>query len=151
MADEQKKEAPKPKPEPVDYAPYEKMVNDLLASHGLNPDQCRHKPKTLWSAYRGSALIYTEIFKLNDIDYIEISSPIMTLPSKNVLPFYRKLLEINWQLMGIKFFMRGEWVYISENRELRGLDFDELKQMEDRVSYYADFYDDLLVKEFKTQ
>jgi len=42
-------------------------------------------------------------------------------------------------------------VYISENRELRGLDFEELKQMEDRVSYYADYYDDLLMKEFKTQ
>jgi len=37
------------------------------------------------------------------------SCPIMILPSKNVLPFYRKLLEINWQLMGIKFFLKGEW------------------------------------------
>ncbi len=137
--------------EVVDIAHYEKMVNDLLSSFGLDPEKCRHRPKTLWSAYRGSALIYTEIFKLDNIDYIEISCPIMLLPSRNLLPFYRKLLEINFQLMGIKFFVRDQWVYISENRELKGLDFEELKAMEERVSYHADRLDEALIEEFKSQ
>ncbi|MGB9720619.1 MAG: YbjN domain-containing protein [bacterium] len=135
----------------VDIAYYEKMVNDLLASFGLDPEKCRHRPKTLWSAYRGSALIYTEIFKIDDIDYIEISCPIMLLPSRNLLPFYRKLLEINFQLMGIKFFVRDQWVYIAENRELKDLDFEELKAMENRVSYHADRLDEALIEEFKSR
>ncbi len=133
----------------VDIACYEKMVNDLLASFGLDPEKCRHRPKTLWSAYRGTALIYTEIFKLDNVDYIEISCPIMLLPSRNLLPFYRKLLEINYQLMGIKFFVRDHWVYIAENRELKGLDFEELKAIENRVSYHADRLDEILIEEFK--
>lgn len=137
--------------EEVDIAHYEKIVNDLLASFGLDPEKCRHRPKTLWSAYRGSALIYTEIFKLDNIDYIEISCPIMLLPSRNLLPFYRRLLEINFQLMGIKFFVRDQWVYISENRELKGLDFEELKAMEERVSYHADRLDEVLIEEFKNR
>uniref|UniRef100_A0A7C4TCK9 Uncharacterized protein n=1 Tax=candidate division WOR-3 bacterium TaxID=2052148 RepID=A0A7C4TCK9_UNCW3 len=140
-----------PQKDEVDIAYYEKMVNDLLSSFGLDPEKCRHRPKTLWSAYRGSALIYTEIFKIEDIDYIEISCPIMLLPSKNLLPFYRKLLEINFQLMGVKFFVRDQWVYISENRELKGLDFEELKAMEERVSYHADRLDEILIEEFKSQ
>ncbi len=135
----------------VYLAYYEKMVNDLLASFGLDPEKCRHRPKTLWSAYRGSALIYTEIFKIDDVDYIEISCPIMLLPSKNLLPFYRKLLEINFQLMGIKFFVRDQWVYIAENRELKGLDSEELKAMILRVSYHADRLDETLSEEFKTR
>jgi len=140
-----------PQKDEVDITYYEKMVNDLLSSFGLDPEKCRHRPKTLWSAYRGSALIYTEIFKIEDIDYIEISCPIMLLPSKNLLPFYRKLLEINFQLMGVKFFVRDQWVYISENRELKGLDFEELKAMEERVSYHADRLDEILIEEFKSQ
>lgn len=135
----------------LDLAYYEKMVNELLTSFGLDPEKCRHRPQTLWSAYRGSALIYTEIFKLDNIDYIEISCPIMLLPSKNLLPFDRKLLELNFLLMGIKFFVRDQWVYIAENRELKGLNFDELKAMEERVSYYADYFDDILVEEFKNR
>ncbi len=135
----------------VDIAYYEKMVNDLLASFGLDPEKCRHRPKTLWSAYRGSALIYTEIFKIDNVDYIEISCPITLLPSRNLLPFYRRLLEINFQLMGIKFFIRDQWVYIAENRELKDLDLEELKAMENRVSYHADRLDEVLIEEFKSR
>ncbi len=146
-----KKQTPEKQNGEVDIAYYEKMVNDLLTSFGLDPEKCRHRPKTLWSAYRGSALIYTEIFKLDNIDYIEISCPIMLLPSRNLLPFYRRLLEINFQLMGIKFFVRDQWVYIAENRELKGLNFEELKAMEERVSYHADRLDEQLIEEFKSR
>ncbi|MGQ9816535.1 MAG: YbjN domain-containing protein [bacterium] len=130
---------------------YEKMVNDLLTSYGLDPEKCRHRLKTLWSAYRGFALIYTEIFTLDDIDYLEISCPIILLPSQNLLPFYRKLLEINCQLIGIKFLVRDQWVYIAEERELAKLDFEELKAMVERVSYTADRLDELLIDEFKSR
>ena len=155
MFSKKKKEPPKqdsktPQPE-IDIAFYEKMIDDLLASYGLDPEKCRHRPKTLWSAYRGSALIYTEIFKLNDIDYIEVSCPIMNLPSRNLLPFYRRLLEINFQLMAVKFFVRDDLLYLSENRELKGLDKDELAAMQNRVSYNADKLDDELITEFKTR
>jgi len=135
----------------VDIAYYEKVVNDLLSSFGLDPEKCRHRPRTLWSAYRGSALVYIDIFKLEDIDYIEISCPIMLLPSRNLLVFYKKLLELNYQLMGVKFFVRDQWVYLAENRELKGLDSDELKGMIERVSYHADRLDEALIEEFKSQ
>lgn len=135
----------------IDIPFYEKMINDLIASHGLDPEKCRHRPKTLWSAYRGSALIYTEIFPLNEVYYIEISCPIMKIPSRNLLPFYRRLLEINYQLIGVKFFLKQDILYLSANRELKGLDAEELKLMEDRVSFNADKLDDLLIEEFKKQ
>lgn len=135
--------------EEVDIAYYEKMIDDLFVSFGLNPERCRHHPQTLWSAYRGSALIYIELFQIENVYYIEVSCPIMTLPSRNLLPFYRKLLEINFQLMGIKFLVRDHWVYIAENRQLKGLDFEELKALEERVSHHADRLDELLIEEFK--
>ena len=135
----------------LDMAVYEKMINDLLASYGLDPQKCRHRPKTLWSAYRGSALIFIEIFNMNNIEYVEISCPIMKMPSKKLLPFYRKLLELNFQLMGVKFFIKQDVLYLAVNRELKGLDSDELKLMVNRVSGNADKFDDILIAEFKTQ
>ncbi len=135
----------------VDIAEYEKLINKLLASYGLDPEQCRHRPKTLWSCYCGSALIYIEIFNMNNVDYIEISCPIMLMPSTNLLPFYRRLLEINYHLIGVKFFIKNDWVYLSENRELKGLDYDELKVISDRIGTNADKYDDLLIQEFKAR
>lgn len=139
------------KKEKVDYSFYEKMVDELLASYGLDPEKCRHRPKRLWSAYRGSALIYTEIFNLDGIDYIEVSCPVMTIPSRNLLPFYRRLLEVNFELMGVKFFLKQDLVYLSENRQLQGLDKDELHQMQERVSRNADRLDDQLIMEFKAR
>ena len=149
MFKKKKSEDKTDKKEKIDLPFYEKMVNDLIASHGLDPEKCRYRPKTLWSAYRGSALIYTEIFPLNDVYYIEISCPVMKIPSKNLLPFYRRLLEINYQLIGVKFFLKQDILYLSANRELKGLDAEELKLMEDRVSFNADKLDDQLIEEFK--
>lgn len=135
----------------IDFAYYEKMIDDLLASYGLDPEKCRHRPKRLWSAYRGSALIYTEIFTLDGVDYIEVSCPVMTIPSRNLLPFYRKLLEVNYELIGVKFFLKQDLVYLSENRQLEGLDQKELHQMQERVSRNADRLDDSLIMEFKAR
>ena len=73
----------------------------------------------------------------------------MKIPSKNLLPFYRRLLEINYQLIGVKFFLKQDILYLSANRELKGLDAEELKLMEDRVSFNADKLDDQLIEEFK--
>lgn len=136
-------------PPALDLAAYEKMVSDHLASLGLDPEKCRHRPRRLWSAYRGSALIYTEIFQIDNVNYLEVSCPIVTMPSKNLLPFYRRLLELNWKYMGVKFYIRDDSVYIGDNRELRGIDAGELKEMTNRVSYYADVLDEELIAEFK--
>jgi len=135
----------------VNVSYYEKMINDFIASLNIDPEQCRHRPRLLWSLYKGSALIYIELFKADNIDFIETSSPILKLPSRNLLPLYRKLLELNFQLLGIKFFTRDDWVYLSENRQLKGMDFDELKAMITRVGGFADQWDDLLIEEFKSR
>lgn len=127
-----------------------KMVNDLIQGFGVDPDQCRHKPKNSWTLYRGSARIYIEILKMNEVDCIEISSAVIQLPSRNLLAFYRKLLELNFNFHATKFYVRNDWVYLAENREIEGLDFAELKAMENRVSYFSDKYDDVLIEEFKT-
>ena len=74
----------------------------------------------------------------------------MKIPSKNLLPFYRRLLETNYQLIGVSFFLKQDILYLSANRELKGLDPEELRLMEDRVSFNADKLDDLLIEEFKS-
>ena len=136
---------------PVSIVAYEKMINDFIASLGIDPEQCRRRPRQLWSLYKGSALVYIEIFKADNMDFIEASSPIMKMPSRNLLIFYRKLLELNFQLLGVKFLVRDEWVYLSENRQLKGMDFDELKTMVERVGSFADQWDDPLIEEFRTR
>ncbi|OGF62578.1 MAG: hypothetical protein A2Y62_11745 [Candidatus Fischerbacteria bacterium RBG_13_37_8] len=135
----------------VNIVQYEKMVNDLIGSFGVDPEKCRHRPRNLWSLYKGSALIYIEIFKADKDDFIEASSPIMKLPSRNLLAFYRKLLELNFQNLGVKYFVRDDWVYLAENRQLQGLDYDELRVMVERVGGFADQWDDPLIEEFKSR
>ena len=135
----------------VNLAVYEKMINEFISSLGIDPEQCRRRPRPLWSLYKGSALVYIELFKADNIDFIEASCPIMKLPSRNLLVFYRKLLELNFQLLGVKFLIRDEWVYLSENRQVLGMEFAELKAMVERVGSFADQWDDPLIEEFKTR
>jgi len=131
-----------------------KMVEKLLKDWNLDPDKLKDKKKNLWYLTQGSASFHIELFK-NDkgknhgvVDCIEVGGMIMKLPEDNILPLYRKLLELNSTSVGIYFAVRGNLVMILSTRECEGMDENELKIMVDELRFFADYWDDILMKEF---
>lgn len=131
-----------------------KMIEKLLKDWNLDPDKLKDKKKNLWYLTQGSARFHIELFK-NDkgekygvVDCIEVGGMIMKLPEDNILPLYRKLLELNSKSVGIYFAVRGNLVMILSTRECEGMDENELKIMVDELRFFADYWDDILMKEF---
>ena len=132
-----------------DLNSYATLVDKVVAWLGINVADSK-KDKYKWAFYRGSALVKIEIFhsKSNSEDYMHVSSPVLKIPKTNVEKFYKRLLEINNKLFQASFSIKDGYAYLRIIRECKGLDSREIGNMVQRVSYYADEYDDLLKNEF---
>lgn len=128
------------------------MVEKFMKERGLDPKKqaiSNKKGITSWGVVRGSALIY--IFILDSEDgspTIRVVSPILILPDKNILPLYRKCLEINMNLFGCALAVDEDRIVVVSERPINGLDVSELDWMLDHLAHVADEYDNRLADEF---
>ncbi len=140
--------------QPAGYADnlqaYAGTVEQILAAIGIDPTAVRMNTEEGygWSFQRGSAVIEIYVNHQNDIGYLQVLSPIIHLPESNLLPLYRRLLELNLQLTNASLGIYLDVVYVFSERPLEGLDGNEANSIIDLVSAYADDLDDKLVNEF---
>jgi len=98
---------------------------------------------------RGSATIGINL--LEEHGLLVFLAPIMRVPDKNQLEFYRRLLELNFLSTSDGAFAidrKTGIVHLRAIRGLEGLDFEEFVDILDTVGAVADEWDDKLRAEF---
>ena len=128
------------------------MVEDFLSAIGVGPNKCRMEGEGLgWYIFRGSTLTYIFIGVYDDFKSLRIFSPILYLPEENILPFYRRCLEINFELINCAICVRDDRVALVVERPLEGLDPEELEGMIEYMLGVADELDNKLADEFRAK
>ncbi len=129
---------------------YAQTVEQILLGVGVDPQQARMNIQDGfgWSFRRGSAVIEVYVSQQEMTGYLQVLSPILHLPMTNLLPIYRRLLELNLQLTNAALGVHLDVVYIFSERPLEGLDAVEANNVITLVAGYADELDDKLVDEF---
>jgi hypothetical protein len=129
---------------------YAGTVEQMLLNLGIDPTQARLPTQEGygWNFRRGSAIIEVYITQNAGIGYLQVLSPIMHLPSQGLLPLYRRLLELNLQLVSASFGVWNDVIYVFSERPLDGLDAVEANTIINQVAEYADEMDDKLIEEF---
>ena len=137
---------------PGNLEPYYEIIHKVVSELGLDPDECYDAEGKYWSLCKGSADVFITLFVLGEGDdaewYVEFSSPVMNIPSENLLPFYRRLLEENAKWVATRFSLRDDTVWLDTTRELAGMDYDECYRSLTRIGEVADALDDDLKTEF---
>jgi hypothetical protein len=124
-------------------------IDVILANLGLDPASARVANATyLWQFQRGSALVEIRLLREGRDSFFQISAPVMHLPHDGLLRLYRRMLELNMQLVGAAFAVYRDVVYLIDERPLPGLDDSEAHAMINTVAGFADQLDDELVSEF---
>jgi hypothetical protein len=133
----------------------EEMIHKFVETSGMSKEQVYNTEKRAWYWNRGSAKI--EVF-IQEIKfdpaysryYLRIFSPIFKVPQINQLEFYRQLLEMNDSKLGVKLtIMPGsDQVYATYERDIKGIDYDELVTCIADLEWWADSLDDELVRTF---
>ncbi len=124
-------------------------VEQILGNIGVDPVEARMRVDAgyAWNFQRGSALIEVYVSQ-EERGYLQVLSPIMHLPSTNLLALYRKLLELNLQLTNASVGVHEDVVYVFNERPLEGLDPEEADSIIRKLAIYADELDNTLVDEF---
>ena len=133
-----------------------KMVETVIAELGISVDETRigssqdsKGEHNGWVIMKGSAEVYVFIYRGENDNFIHVYSPVMTLPERNLLQLFRRLLDLNGVgQMGVAFGLKGDNVVLSVYRSTTDLDKSEVREMIISVGEHADYYDDILVNEF---
>ena len=126
------------------------VVDSILRTLQVNPEQARLETQQGfgWNFRRGSAIIEIYVSEQGDRGFLQVLSPIIHLPTTNLLPLYRRLLELNLQLTNASLGVFFDVVYVFNERPLQGLDANETNDVITLVAGYADDLDNQLVNEF---
>lgn len=140
----------------VHYQKVVEMVHCYAEAAGLDRDTAYNIEKKNWMWRRGTVHIEVVVHRLTfengtKRDFLRIFSPIMEVPStSHLLGFYRRLLELNDEKLGIKFSLvpNSPKVWASFERDIKGIDFGELNTFISDFEFWADTLDDLLKTQF---
>lgn len=126
-----------------------RAVEGILAAIGVDASAARMEVESGfgWQFQRGSALIEVYLTP-EEQGYLQVLSPIMHLPQRDLLALYRRLLELNLKLTNAALGVHEDVVYVFHERLLAGLDAAEADAIIRRLAQYADELDDALALEF---
>lgn len=133
---------------------HQRQIEDILKTLEMKPEDHRveldDENELAWVVGRGSIRAGIRIFwdAEGGIGWFSVEAPLVRLPDDNLLPFYRKLLDLNGEYPGVTLQTRGDVVYLDCGRPLDGLDPTEAEEILHRVTGIADELDDLLAEEF---
>ena len=135
------------------------MVHQYAESVGLKREQIFNDAKGLWNWKMGSANIqvYIETISFSDgkfSEYLRIFSPLLEIPAakQQDVAFYRYLLELNDGNLGVKLTVmpNTNWIYATYERDIRGIDYDELVTCIYDMELWSDKLDDELKTKFSS-
>jgi hypothetical protein len=128
-------------------------VDAALSALGVDPGQgalpARGDGRAAWSIAKGSVEVYIVLEGGEGQRTLRVFAPVLTLPSDNHLPLYRRLLELNGEgLQGCAFGLRSDKVVLGAERSAVGLDRDAVRDLILLVAHFADRFDDELADDF---
>jgi hypothetical protein len=130
------------------------LVNKYVQSLGLPIESVFNKEKNAWYWVKGSAKIEVFIQSLpvgsSQRHFLRLFSPLVKIPQDKALAFYRRLLELNDTSLGVKITVMkdSDQIYATYERDIKGLDYDEVIDMVADFEWWSDHFDDLLMNEF---
>jgi hypothetical protein len=136
------------KEEAKNFDHFKKVIEEIIREWELDPDALYNPEFKSWALKQGSADFWITLFSLDGTDFMEVAASVVKLPEDNLLPFYRRLLELNDYYIGVKLSAKDNQIWLLGQRECEGMDKGEAKRLIDNVRLIADDIDDKLMQEF---
>lgn len=123
------------------------IINQSIIGLKLDPQACKGDNPGQWNLTIKDSTVWIDVFNFDsnpDRWYIQVMSPLLAVPDRNVPEIMNDILEINSKLYGCAICKKKNWFYVISLRETDGLDQSELDATIDRVGIYSsDYYSKL--------
>jgi hypothetical protein len=130
-------------------------IRQFIVSVGIDPHACYDQSARAYYLTKGTARVEVYVYTDNSIadaprSYLRIFSHVANVPEKDRESFYRRLLELNDNSLGVKISVmpQTQKVYATFERDVIGISATETATCISDMGAWADYLDDLLAKEF---
>ncbi|MFC1477641.1 YbjN domain-containing protein [candidate division KSB1 bacterium] len=129
---------------------YIEIVENYFENIGINPKKRRIErfDSIMWWFKKGTAIIFISLREYEGSITLYIYSPILYLPEKKKLSFYKKCLELNMTLINCALAILEDKVILISKRPVLGLGSEEFEGTFKYLSETADIVDNKLADEF---
>lgn len=130
-----------------------KLIQGLLESMGTSHEEAKleteNKDMLGWVINFGNSILYIYVYKSdNGVIYLKVISPLTLLPEKNILPFYRTLLETNMYLNGYIIGVEKNMAILMSIIKIQNIDSEEARKMVEQIAKLTLDISDKLIEEF---
>jgi hypothetical protein len=132
--------------------PSVQMITDVLKSMGIDPASCQLPDSggRGWLVQTGPVPMFVVIAEIDSLPALRLTCPILYMPAFELLPFYRKMLDLNMELVSVSLGMDRDIVCVVCQQALDGLTPTAAEALMKRTLKSADVLGDLLLREFPT-
>ena len=132
------------------------LIQELLSSLGTSHEESKietdSKEMLGWMTGIGNVYVYIYVFKSDDNRiYLKLISPVAFLPDKNILPFYRTLLETNIYLNGYVLAVEKNLTLLIRVKKIEEVSLDEAKKITEQIVKLSTEISEKLIEDFKVQ
>lgn len=114
------------------------LIEEVLASLGLNVEECRGEKEGQWNLRKGSFDIMVDAWEEQGQVLFQVLCPLCALPDENKEAFYLYLLQRNHELSAIAYTVFEQNVYLKHTREANGLTKEEILNLLSKTAFYAE-------------
>jgi len=129
------------------------IVKELFATLGVKEEDAKLDLESEnmlgWSLAVNSTAMYIYLFADDENNlFVKILSPALKLPEENILPFYRRLLELNLNLHDIGFGVENDTVILMAQRRIDLTTVEENKYIIEYLAVVAEKLVNSIAEEF---
>lgn len=100
----------------------ETVISEGLKLIGVEPEQCRIEGADgIWAAVTDLGVLFVRMESAATFPSVRLTCPILSMPTGELLAFYRKLLDLSARLDGVSIAMDHDTVCINCQNGLDGL------------------------------
>jgi hypothetical protein len=128
------------------------MITDVLKSMGVDPvsSQLPDSNGRGWLVQSDSIVMFVVVGETDNRPSLRLTCPILYMPAHDLLPFYRKMLDLNMGLISVALGMDRDVVCVVCQQSLEDLTASAVETLMKRTLQSADALGDLLIQEFPT-
>ena len=127
-------------------------VNNALRALGVDPSvaQAPDSGGSGWVMPVEKSLLFLNVVDSDGLVMLNITSPILFMPPIELLPFYRKLLDLNSRLPGVSLALDRDIVCVISHHALDGLSQNAVEGILQSTGKLADALSEGLWAEFRS-
>jgi hypothetical protein len=131
---------------------YTQMITNVLKQvfTDSGATQLADSDGRVWAIPTKRSVLFVRVDEMEGHPALRFTCPILFMPPQDLLPFYRKLLDLNTNLIDVSLGMDRDQVVVISRQLLEGLTEDAIAYLMRRAMNAADVLAEVVLQEFNS-